>query len=289
MLGDRLSYSNGIILLSSIAIFLIIAFKANVNSLLGLYAIGVFISFTLSQTGMFIKWIRGRGNKWIFKAFINGLGALVTFLTVIVIAITKFSQGTWIVLVVAPILVYMMLKVKTHYLAVAKQLSIPNEELMSIKIGSDRYRNRVIVPVQSINKTSIRALRYASTISDNVIAFNVSLDENEAEKIKAKWALLDTDIPLIIKYSPFRKVVEPLMKFIESAEYDYQKGDMITVMLAQFAVKKWWHQLLHNHSRLFIESELLKHKHIVVATMPLQLKNDTSVLKEGIGAALRQK
>lgn len=288
LMGDRLSYSNGIILLSAISIFLIILFKANVTSLIGLYAIGVFISFTLSQTGMFIKWYKLRGEKWIFKAAVNGLGALVTFLTVIVIAITKFSQGTWIVVVIIPILVFMMLKVKTHYMAVAKQLSISNEDLQKIKIKTDIYRNRVIVPVQSINKTSIRTLRYASTISDNVIAFNVSLDEKEANKIKEKWALLDTDIPMIVKYSPFRKVVEPLIKFIESAEYDYQRGDMITVMLAQFAVKKWWHQLLHNHSRVFLENELLKHKHIVVSVMPLQLKDDKFIYKEGIYAALKK-
>lgn len=286
--GDRLSYSNGIILLSAVAIFLIIIFRANVTSLIGLYAIGVFISFTLSQSGMFIKWYRLKAKGWVLKAAINGLGAVVTFLTVIVIAITKFSQGTWIVVIIIPILVFMMLKIKTHYLAVAKQLSISNEELKIIKIKTDIYRNRVIVPIQSINKTSIRSLRYASTISDNVIAFNVSLDEKQASKIKEKWALLNTDIPLIVKYSPFRKVAEPLIKFIESAEYDYKSGDMITVMLAQFAVKKWWHQLLHNHSRVFLENELLKHKHIVVSIMPLQLKDDKMIFKEGIYAALRK-
>jgi amino acid transporter len=288
LMGDRLGYSNGIILLSSISIFLIIIFRANVTSLIGLYAIGVFISFTLSQAGMFIKWYKLKGEKWIFKAAVNGFGALVTFVTVIVIAITKFGQGTWIVVVIIPILVFMMLKVKTHYMAVAKQLSISNEELQKIKIKRDIYRNRVIVPVQSINKTSIRTLRYASTISDNVIAFSVSLDEKEANKIKEKWALLDTDIPMIVKYSPFRKVIEPLLKFIESAEYDYQSGDMITVVLAQFAVKKWWHQLLHNHSRVFLENELLKHKHIVVSVMPLQLKDDKCIYKEGIYAALKK-
>lgn len=288
LMGDRLSYSNGIILLSVISILLIIAFKADVTSLIGLYAIGVFISFTLSQTGMFLRWYRTRGEKWMWKAFVNGIGALITFLIVFVIAVVKFKQGTWIVVVVIPILVFMMLKVKTHYLAVAKQLSIPNDELTKIRVKTDTYRNRVIVPIQSINKTSIRTLRYASTISDNVVAFNVSLDEKEASKIKEKWALLNTDIPLIVKYSPFRKVVEPLLKFIESAEYDYKRGDMITVMLAQFAVKKWWHQLLHNHSRVFLENELLKHKHIVVSVMPLQLKDDEVVLKEGIRAAWKK-
>jgi amino acid transporter len=288
LMGDRLSYSNGIILLSAISILLIVIFKANVTSLIGLYAIGVFISFTLSQIGMFVKWFKQKGEKWVLKAAINGFGGMVTFLTVIIIAITKFKQGTWIVVVIIPLLVFLMLKVRTHYLAVAKQLSISNEELKSIKIKTDTYHNRVIVPIQSINKTSIRTLRYASTISDNVIAFNVSLNEKEAQKIKEKWALMDTDIALVVKYSPFRKVLEPMIKFIESAEYDYNKGDMITVVLAQFGVKRLWHQLLHNHSRVFLENELLKHKHIVVSVMPLQLKDDQFIYKEGLFAALKK-
>lgn len=277
--GDRLSFSNGIILLSAIAALLIVAFRANVTSLIGLYAIGVFISFTLSQAGMFFKWLKGKGDNWVVKAFINGFGALVTFATVIVIAITKFAQGTWIVVIVIPILIFMMLKVKKHYIAIYKQLRISPDELSTIDVSRDNYRNRVIVPVESINKASIRALRYAKTISDNVIAFNVSIDEESGRKVRERYGMLNTDIPLIIKYSPFRKVVEPLLKFIESAEYDYQRGDMITVILPQFAVKTWWNKFLHNHTRIYIERELLKHKHIVVSTMPLQMKDDDFVMK----------
>jgi hypothetical protein len=153
------------------------------------------------------------------------------------------------------------------------------EELKAINIENDRYRNQVIVPIASINKSSIRALRYAKTISDNVIAFNVSIDEESAGKIRERYNMLNTDIPLIIKYSPFRKVVEPLLKFIESTEYDYNRGDMITVILPQFSVKSWWHNLLHNQTIMFVRRELLRHKHIVVAIMPLQLRDDDYVLK----------
>lgn len=279
MRGDRLSFSSGIVLLSAASILLIVVFKAKVTSLIGLYAIGVFISFTLSQTGMFMRWFRKRGAHWQVKACINGLGALVTAISVVVVAITKFEEGAWMVVFFIPVLVFCMYKVKRHYNAVAVQLRISSEELATIDIAHEPYRNRVIVPVESLNKASIRALRYARTISDNVVAFNVSLDEESGNKIKEKYALLKTDIPLFVKYSPFRKVVEPLLKFIESAEYDYRKGDVITVMLPQFAVRAWWHKLLHNRSRVYIERELLKHKHIVVATMPLQLKDDDVVLK----------
>lgn len=277
--GDRLSYSNGIILLSTLAIILIIRFKANVTSLIGLYAIGVFISFTLSQAGMFLKWKREKGHNWFYKALLNGFGAVVTFLVVIIIAITKFKEGAWIVVILIPILIFIMLKVKRHYIAVSKQLRMEPEQIASVDISRDVYTNRVIVPVESINKASIRALRYARTISSNVIAFNVSIDEENGQKLREKYKMIKTDVPLIIKYSPFRKIVEPLMKFVESAEYDYKKGDMITVILPQFAVKHWWQRILHNQTRATIEREVLKRKHIVLAIMPLQLKDDTFVLK----------
>lgn len=279
MRGDRLSYSNGIIALTSLSALLIVVFNAKVTSLIGLYAIGVFISFTLSQTGMFTRWIRTREKGWVLKAIVNGFGALVTAVVVLIIAIFKFREGAWIVVIVVPILILMMLRVKKHYIAIYKQLRVSPEEMSSIDVTKNTYRNRVVVPVESVNKASIRALRYARTISDNVVAFNVSIDEAHGKKIRERYSMLNTDIPLIIKYSPFRKVVEPLLKFIESTEYDYQRGDMITVILPQFSVKAWWQNLLHNHSRIFIERELLKHKHIVVSTMPLQMKDDNYVLK----------
>lgn len=280
MRGDRLSYSNGIIVLSTISALLVIVFKADVTSLIGLYAIGVFISFTLSQTGMLFKWVKEKGKNWIPKAIINGFGAFVTFLIVIVIAITKFTQGAWVVVIIIPIMIFLMLKVKKHYAAIGKQLRMTNEELENVHIKHNVYRNRVIVPIAGINKASIRALRYAATISDNVVAFTVAVDEEDAKKVAEKFKLLDSDIQLITKYSPFRKVVEPLLKYIDSTEYDYQKGDIITVILPQFVVRSWWNKILHNQTRIFIERELMKHyKHIVVSTMPLQMKDDDKVVK----------
>ncbi|WP_027628194.1 APC family permease [Ruminiclostridium cellobioparum] len=279
MRGDRLSFSNGIISLSAIAALLILIFNANVTRLIGLYAIGVFISFTLSQAGMFFRWIKNKGDNWVVKAAINGFGAFVTFVIVIVIAVTKFTMGAWIVVIVIPVMIFLMLKVKTHYMALHKQLKISPEELKDVSIPRDVYTNRVIVPIASINRASIRALRYARTISDNVVAFNVSIDEEQGKKVREKYNMLDTDIPLIVKYSPFRRVVEPLLMFIESAEYDYQKGDIITVILPQFVVKRWWNNALHNHTRAIIERQLIRHKHIVICTMPLQMKDDDRVLK----------
>ncbi len=278
MRGDRLSYDNGIILLSIVASILMIIFKAKVTSLLGLYAIGVFISFTLAQTGMFMKWKKSKEKGWKRKAIINGFGAIVTSIVVVIIAFTKFEEGAWLVVILIPLLIIMIFKVKKHYNAVMRQLRLKPEEIEAIDINKAVYTNRVIVPIESINRSSLRALRYARTISENVTAFSVAIDDEAAKKIKEKYGALKTDIPLIIKHSPFRKVVDPLLKFIESAEYDYQNGDMITVILPQFAVKKWWHKILHNNTRYYIERELLKHKHIVVSVMPLQLRDDDFVL-----------
>ena len=192
-----------------------------------------------------------------------------------IIAVTKFTQGTWIVVIIIPILVFAMLKVKKHYTAVKIQLRVKPEEF---NVETETYKNRVICPIQSINKASLRALKYAKTISDNVVALCIATDEEEGQEMREKYEAYNTGIPLIIKYSPFRKVVEPLIRFIESEEYEYNKGDMITVMLAQFNVKRGWHLFLHNQTKVFIERELLKHKHIVVAVMPLQLKDDDMVL-----------
>ena len=273
MRGDRLSFSNGIIVLTVVAAILIIFFDANVSRLIGLYAIGVFISFTLSQAGMFVKWVRQREDGWVHKAFVNGIGAIVTFVAVVIIGVTKFHEGAWLVVVLIPILIFFMLKIKKHYITVAKQLAITTDELEGLEVHKDSYINRVIVPIQSINKSSMRALKYARTISDNVIAFSVALDEESKNKILEKYSHINTDIPLIVKYSPFRKVVEPLLDFIESKECDHKQGNIITIVLPQFKVKSLWHKILHNNSGAFIERELLKHKHIVVATIPLQLKD----------------
>lgn len=279
--GDRLSFSNGIIVLSSIAALLIVVFRGNTNALIPLYAVGVFVSFTLSQFGMFRHWRKRREGSWRHKAFINGLGALVTSAVVLVLSVTKFREGAWIVILVVPALVLAMLKIKKHYSAVAKQLRVGEKEMEEADVDHATYKNRVIVPIASVNKASIRALKYANTISDHVTAFSVTIDQESGEKLRKKYDSLHTVIPLYIKYSPYRKIVDPLLEFIDSAEYDYKKGDIITVILPEFQVRKWWQHILHNGSGRYIEKRLLKYKHIVVATMPLQLREEGLLFKNG--------
>lgn len=277
--GDRLSFSNGILVLSAVAAVLIVVFRGDTTLLIPLYAIGVFISFTLSQFGMFKRWVTKREGNWVHKAVINGIGALVTAVVVIIIGMTKFEKGAWIVIVIIPIIVLSMLKIKKHYNDIAKQLKVEPSELETADIDHSAYRNRVIVPVESINKASMRALKYAETISENVVAFNVSIDEETGEKVKQRFALLRSKIPLYVKYSPYRKIVDPLLEFIESEEYNYKKGDMITVILPEFEVKRLWQRILHNGTGRYVSRRLLKYKHIVVSTMPLQLKDEALMFK----------
>jgi K+ transporter len=274
MRGNRLSYDSGIVVLSIAAILLIVVFNAKVERLIGLYAIGVFITFTLSQSGMFLRWWRTRGRHWHVKAFINGLGAVVTAAVVVIIAITKFNQGAWIVVILIPILVYLMLRINRHYTRIHDQLRLEPEEYNAVLNDNCTYKNRVIVPIESINRASIRALRYAKTISDNVTAFNVVIDTETGEKNRQKYNMLHTDIPLVIKYSPYREIVEPLVEFIQSAEYDLTDCDIVSVIMSQFIVQKFWQRILHNNTRAHIERQLLKHKQIVICTMPLQLRDE---------------
>ena len=237
--GHRLNFTNGIMILAILAIILVIVFQADTHLLIGLYAVGVFTSFTLSQSGMLVHWLRQKSPGWQYKALINGLGAVTTFTAVIIIGVTKFTEGAWIVFMVVPIIIMMMLKIKNHYESVAQQLDIPNDTLSQIQLVAP-YSHHVIVPIDSLNAMVVKALRYARTMTANVEAFHIETYEGEADKLKRKWAILNSDIPLIIKHSPYREVVGPLKEYIDSEEHGSQPGDIITVLLPQFFVPKWW-------------------------------------------------
>jgi len=279
--GHRLGFSNGIMLLSIAAGVLVIIFRGETHLLIPLYALGVFTSFTIAQAGIFMHWVRLKPKGWQYKAFINGLGTIITFITVIVVAVTKFISGAWIVLLVIPLLVFAMLKVKSHYMIIAKQLDIPNDRIEHLKINLHRT-SYVIVPVQSLNVMVIKALRYAKSISNDVEAFHIETHEGEADKLRAKWAKLNTDIPLIIKLSPYREITRPLIKYVNSNEHASKPRDIITILLPQFVVPKSWQMFLHNNTSLFIGSSLLKNRNIVVSLLPFYIDEKSEVYKNEI-------
>lgn len=270
--GHRLNFTNGIISLGLLAIILVVVFKANTHLLINLYAVGVFTSFTLAQSGLLIRWFRHKESGWLYKALINGFGAAVTLTALIVIGVTKFLAGAWIVFVVIPIMMWAMLKVKAHYNSVAHQLDIPNDTLDKINL-IPAYSHHVIVPIDSLNAMVVKALRYARTMTDKVEAFHIETYEGEADKLKTKWAGLTTDIPLIVRHSPYREVIGPLRDYIDSEEHASQPGDIITVLLPQFFVPKWWQTALHNNTSLFIANALFSKRNVVVAILPFYLED----------------
>ena len=265
--GKRLSFSNGIILLALAAAILIIVFKGDTHALLPLYAVGVFISFTLSQVGMFLKWKRSKSEGWKYKAFINGLGAIVTFITVILIGITKFFHGAWIVCIVVPLLVYFMVKIKRHYTKVAEQVKLPLDQRPNDRVVTDNNQH-VIILVDTLNKSFLKALNCARCLSQNVVAFHVSTDVEATEKLKRKWDEYNAGIPLIIEHSSYRDIMGPLMDFIESEHRASKHGETVTVVITQFVITKWWHNLLHNQTGYFIKSMLYKNRNVAVLTVP---------------------
>ncbi|MCT8976169.1 APC family permease [Clostridium sp. CX1] len=265
--GKRLGFSNGIIVLAVLASILVILFRGDTHLLMPLYAVGVFVSFTLSQTGMFTKWVTEKKKGWRHKAFVNGLGALVTFITVIIIGVTKFFHGAWIVCILIPIFVTTMLKIRAHYIHVAEQLRLTVYERPKA-VDLAEQKRYVIVPIDTLNKSFLKALNYARTMSENIIVFHVSVDEECTEKLLKKWEEYGVGIPIVVKKSPYRNIVGPLVKFIESEEYAAGPMDTITVVMPQFVVTKWWGNILHNQTALLVKTMLLRRRNIAMVTIP---------------------
>lgn len=277
--GHRLYFNNGIVALTVMASILIIIFRGDTDKLIPLYAVGVFTAFTLSQSGMLVHWFKLKTKGWHWKAMINGTGAVMTLVTVFIIAVTKFMSGAWIVVLVIPTIIYIMLRIHRHYCTVAERLGIPNEDLGKISLDA-RYSHHVIIPIDSLNAMVVNALRYARSLSANVEAFHVETFIGEADKLRRKWELLNTDIPLIVKHSTYREVVGPLIEYIESEEHASQPGDMITVLLPQFIVKKWRDMFLHNNTSIFIANALFHERNIVVSVLPFSI-DDLGVQRSG--------
>lgn len=272
--GQRLSFSNGILFLAISSSILTIIFRGETHYLIPLYAVGVFISFTLSQGGMFKKWISERKGAWVYKAFVNGLGAFVTLITVIIIGTTKFLSGAWIVFILIPTIISIMIKIKSHYKETALQLSMKEDTKMPM--ADCEKVQHFIVPVSGLNKGVIKALNYAKCLSEDIIAFHVSVDEHETERLRERWREYNIDIPLIIKQSPYREIVRPLIDYIESDEHPSGPDHIVTIIMPEFMVSAWWGSILHNQTALFIRNALLKHRHIAVITVPYLIKGKDS-------------
>ncbi len=265
--GDKLVFSNGILILGFLSALLLMLFKGETHLLIPLYAVGVFTAFTLSQTGMVRHWIKYRGKNWLKSAMINGIGAVVTGIVLLIIAVEKFSHGAWIVLIAIPLLVLLTQKIHRHYLTVAEQLSLKS----CVSEEKEYKHHSVVIPVSGIQQAVINAIKYAKALSDDVTAVYVYIDPVETQKIKEKWDAHCMGVKLEILHSPYRSVTEPLMDYIDSIREKHKDG-IITVVLPEFVPSKWWHHLLHNQTALFIKGIILFKKGVVSTSVPFHLK-----------------
>ncbi len=270
--GERLNFSNGIILLSVVAGILIVAFNGNTEHLISLYAIGVFISFTIAQTGMVVHWKREGGHYWLPRAGINAIGAVVTGIVVLIIGITKFFYGAWIVLIFIPLMITMFKKIRKHYDNMADQLHLPMEELnpaIAAKIFPGK--NIVIVPIASPTSVVAHTLKYAKSISEEVIALHIATDEETGQKIQEKWHNWNPGVQLITLYSPYRLVIQPLIDYVSELAEKKGPNDYITVLIPEFETRKWWHRLLHNQTGWILRTLLILKENVIVTTIPFHL------------------
>ena len=269
--GERLGYSNGIILLSLLAGLLIVAFQGNVEHLISLYAIGVFLSFTIAQSSLVVKWRRDRGQNWLGRALVNGLGAVVTGIVVIIIAVTKFFYGAWIIIFFIPFMVSIFRAVQRHYKNIADQLRITPEEFLDY-MTLPKATNLIVVPVSGITQVVAETLRYAKSISDDVIALHIYTDEQEGQKIQQKWENWNIGVKIAMVYSPYRLIIQPILSFINQMEMHRCNYDYITIIIPEFETSKWWHRLLHNQTGWILRTLLILRDNVIVTTISYHLK-----------------
>jgi len=282
--GSRLVFSRGIVALALLASLLILIFQARVTALIPLYAIGVFVSFTLSQAGMARRWwkighlqsgqvVQERGStlsytpNWQLKMLINGFGALCTAVVTLVFTFTKFREGAWVVIISAPVLVLIFTAIHHHYRDLAKNLSVED-----YGPPPQVRRHRVILPISGVHRGTLDALRYATSLSDDVTAVHVSIDPEEAERVRRKWETWGGGVRLVILESPYRLFIEPLISYIEEVMAQRQNHDTVTIVVPQFVSRRWWHNLMHTQTALFLRLALMFRPGIVITDVPYHVE-----------------
>ena len=265
--GDRLVFSNGILILSGFAILLIVVFQGDTHALLPLYAIGVFISFTLSQGGMVLRWLRLREKGWHWRVWVNGVGALVTGIVLLTLTVTKFVEGAWIVVVVIPILVATFVIMHRHYAEVAHELSLEGYD------GPPKFQHTVLVLIGDVHRGVVRAVQYARTLAPTAVvrAVYVETDPARTSRLEERWGKWGLGVPLIVLTSPYRSLLRPLLDYLDQIQ-SRGEDQMVTIVLPEFLPRHWWQHVLHNQTALLVKGALLFRKNTVVADVPYLLK-----------------
>jgi hypothetical protein len=260
--GDRLVFSNGVLFLAGAAAVLLIAFGGKTNALIPLYAVGVFTSFTLSQWGMVKHHQSEREPHWKRNAVINGIGSVATLIVLVIVAATKFTSGAWVPIVVIPFIILLFKGIHRHYTRVAESLRADPG------FRPRRMNHTVVVLVGRVHKGVLEALAYAKSLNPNhLLAVCVVTDDEDQERIENQWREFDLDIELETIYSPYRELTRPVLRFIDELDARYD-NDILTVLIPEFVVRRWWEHVLHNQSALILKGRLLFRKGIVVTSVP---------------------
>ena len=272
-LGDRLVFSNGILALSGAAGLLLVVFQGSVSRLIPLYAVGVFLSFTLSQAGMVVHWWNQRGAGWLGKLAINGFGAAVTLVVTGVLLYSKFVQGAWLVVVAIPMLVSLFLTIKRHYVQVSKRLRLATDKRLTLPPAPAQGGAPVVVLVGQLHRGSFEAVRYARSIAREVVAVHVDLGLGKAEAFRQQWQQQLPEIPLVVLESPYRSLIEPVLAYVHDFETRHRKDrdHFCTVVLPVFVTRHRWDNLLHNQSTIALRSALRAQGTRVVTTVGFYL------------------
>ncbi|MCL6472856.1 MAG: APC family permease [Firmicutes bacterium] len=264
--GNKLAFSNGILMLAFFSIVLLVIFGGDTHRLIPLYAVGVFTSFTLSQMGMVKHWYMDRGQGWMVKALINGAGAAATLIVLVVIGASKFTHGAWIVIVIVPVLILLFTRIKAHYNSIAEQLSLCN--LRPPKPAN----NWVIMCIGGVHCGTLQALRYAKMISNNgdVSVIYVNTQSGEPTDVLQKWEKYGFSTPIEVIKSPYRDVIGPIINRVRQI-HDEHPDDFITIVVPEFVCKKWWQHLLHNQTAFILKTRLMFWPNVIITSVPYQL------------------
>jgi amino acid transporter len=255
-LGDRLVFANGIIALALLASSLVVIFGGQTHRLIPLYAVGVFLSFTLSQTGMVSHWHREGGRGWQWKAAVNGLGAVATGVVLLVIVASKFIHGAWIVILLIPTFVWMFCTVKRHYVTLAEQLSLEGLEPEEWVGTASHKTYKVVVPVSGMHRGTLAALRFARSLSKDVTAVIVDVVPQFTASVREKWPTWGHDVPLVVLESPYRSTIGPLLTYLDEVDKRESERGLTAIVLPEFVPARWWHHLLHNQTALLLKTVL---------------------------------
>ncbi len=265
-LGERLAFSNGIIVLAVLAAVLIIVFGGNTSRLIPLYAIGVFLAFTLSQSGMVLRWWRRRPPGWQVRIALNAIGATMTAIVFVVFAAVKFLEGAWVVCIIIPSFVTLFYAIHRHYQDVADHIT------PEIATSPAAIKPVCIVPIAELNPIALQSLAVARTISDSVIAVHICDDEAHIARLRAKWELWGNHVPLEIVESPYRSYIRPLLRYIDAIDRQ-RTDDTLIIVLPELVATRWWHALLHNQTALRLKAQLLFRPGTVVIDVPYHLQH----------------